>query len=60
MKKHDDRPQLQNVTAVTEHSVKLNWLLGTYTSVFKPYKVGGKVVTASKFLIIFYICTLMH
>lgn len=44
---HDDRPQLGNVTAVTEDSVQLNWLLGTYTSVFKPYKVGGKVVTAS-------------
>ena len=46
-RKYRDRPQLGKVTATTATHVKIDWLISSYWSSFKPYRKSGKVVTAS-------------
>lgn len=36
--KYCDRPQLGKVTATTVTHVTIDWLIGSYSSSFKPYK----------------------
>ena len=44
--KYIERPQIGQVTALTDSNVTINWFIGTYSGMWKPWRVRsqGKMV----------------
>ena len=45
MKYHEELPQLGKVVEISESSVTVDWLIGTYSGTFSFWKEKGKVIS---------------